>query len=466
MPSTATDRIDGISTSEAVKVSCRLIALGNITLSGLQTVDGVTCAAGDRILVANQTNAVDNGIYLAATTAWTREPDFDGARDATTGTLVFVFAGTTKAATWWAVTTIMPFVIAQDPVNFQQTTLAFIAVQATESIAGIAEIATEAETDAGTDDQRIVTPLKLAKKDPQSVTSTGSANAYVVTYSPAPAQLITGHVYPWVTNFANTGAATLNINGLGAKPIKTLLGADPPSAYIASGQPVLVLYDGTNMLLVSGQQSGLIGTVTFTSSGTYTKNPAARYVDVEIVGGGASGGGTPTTSTGQSAAASGGGGGAYARKSFQNSALGATTTVTVGPGGVAPTAGANNGNPGNSSSFSTMTANGGNAGNAGSVTSGSGSNSSPVSGGTATGGDINAPGKGSQSGLVFAGLSALGGQGGDSFYGAGATGTASAAGNAGLGFGGGGSGSSAIASLAARAGGAGASGIAIIREYA
>lgn len=34
-------------------------------------------------------------------------------------------------------------------------------VQATETIKGIAEIATQAETDAGTDDERIVTPLKL-----------------------------------------------------------------------------------------------------------------------------------------------------------------------------------------------------------------------------------------------------------------------------------------------------------------
>lgn len=35
-------------------------------------------------------------------------------------------------------------------------------VQATESVAGIAEIATQGETNTGTDDQRIVTPLKLA----------------------------------------------------------------------------------------------------------------------------------------------------------------------------------------------------------------------------------------------------------------------------------------------------------------
>jgi hypothetical protein len=49
--------------------------------------------------------------------------------------------------------------------------------------------------------------------------STGSANSYVLTYDVAPDSLINGERYAFVTNFANTGAATLNINSLGAKAI-------------------------------------------------------------------------------------------------------------------------------------------------------------------------------------------------------------------------------------------------------
>jgi hypothetical protein len=264
MPSTQIDRIDGISTSEAVKTACRAGSLGNLTLSGLQTVDGVALAANDRVLVKNQSNAVENGIYTAQTTAWQREPDFDGERDATTGTLVFIFAGG-QAATWWAVTTLMPFVIAQDPIEFEQTTLAFTVVPASETAAGVAEIATQTETNTGTDDTRIVSPLKLAVNltqaladdVPAAVTSTGSANAYVVTYSPAISALRAGQVYPWIASFANTGAATVNINGKGAKSIKTVFGANPSSGYIISGQPMLTLYDGANMLLVSAPSTSV-----------------------------------------------------------------------------------------------------------------------------------------------------------------------------------------------------------------
>ena len=49
----------------------------NITLSGLQTIDGVTVVAGDRVLVKSQSAPAQNGIYLASATAWSRAPDAD-----------------------------------------------------------------------------------------------------------------------------------------------------------------------------------------------------------------------------------------------------------------------------------------------------------------------------------------------------------------------------------------------------
>jgi len=49
----------------------------NITLSGAQTVDGVSLVAGDRVLVKDQTAGAANGIYVVATGAWTRSLDFD-----------------------------------------------------------------------------------------------------------------------------------------------------------------------------------------------------------------------------------------------------------------------------------------------------------------------------------------------------------------------------------------------------
>jgi len=69
---------------------------------------------------------------------------------------------------------------------------------------------------------------------------------------------VTGVVYRFKANFVNTGAATLNINGIGAKTIKKEAGAvDLEYGDIASGQVCEVTYDGTNLQLItlSGQKN-------------------------------------------------------------------------------------------------------------------------------------------------------------------------------------------------------------------
>ena len=61
--STFADRVTGVSTNQAIKVACRLATTANITLSGAQTIDGVSAVAGDRVLVKDQTAGAENGIY-------------------------------------------------------------------------------------------------------------------------------------------------------------------------------------------------------------------------------------------------------------------------------------------------------------------------------------------------------------------------------------------------------------------
>ena len=58
-----------------VKRSCRLVAYNQQTLSGTGTINGVTPAVGDRILVIGQTTASQNGIYVVAAGAWPRAAD-------------------------------------------------------------------------------------------------------------------------------------------------------------------------------------------------------------------------------------------------------------------------------------------------------------------------------------------------------------------------------------------------------
>ena len=79
-------------------VACGTTA--NITLSGLQTLDGVTVVAGDRVLVKNQSTSSQNGIYLASATAWSRAPDAD-TWDELISAICFVESGSTLAGSAW-----------------------------------------------------------------------------------------------------------------------------------------------------------------------------------------------------------------------------------------------------------------------------------------------------------------------------------------------------------------------------
>ena len=110
MTSTITDRASGLGSSAtpngenatiSVKVPVRVATTANITLSGLQTIDGVTLVANDRVLVKNQTDQTQNGIYLASSDAWLRTSDCADNGDLVTGTEVRVNAGSTNQGRWY-----------------------------------------------------------------------------------------------------------------------------------------------------------------------------------------------------------------------------------------------------------------------------------------------------------------------------------------------------------------------------
>ena len=69
--------VDSVAQGLNPKASCQVATTANITLSGLQAIDGYTTLAGDRVLVKNQTTSSQNGIYLASASAWTRATDMD-----------------------------------------------------------------------------------------------------------------------------------------------------------------------------------------------------------------------------------------------------------------------------------------------------------------------------------------------------------------------------------------------------
>jgi hypothetical protein len=110
MASATSDRRQGLTGNVAFKPPCDCATTANITLSGEQTIDGVTTNAS-RVLVKNQTNAVTNGIYDTSTSAWTRAVDSNGNYDFRTGTAVYVTGGTSQAGVYYTVTSANPVLV-------------------------------------------------------------------------------------------------------------------------------------------------------------------------------------------------------------------------------------------------------------------------------------------------------------------------------------------------------------------
>lgn len=86
----------GLSWKEPVEAA----TMANITLSGEQTVDTVAVVAGDRVLVKDQTNAEQNGIYTVAVGAWSRSIGADDWAEYE-GAIVFVVEGSQAGSAWY-----------------------------------------------------------------------------------------------------------------------------------------------------------------------------------------------------------------------------------------------------------------------------------------------------------------------------------------------------------------------------
>jgi hypothetical protein len=122
--------VDGVATGLDIKASVRVAttpAIGNINLAAApNTLDGISLAANDRVLVKNQTTASQNGIYVVTTLgtgangSWTRATDADQNAEVTAGLFTFVEQGTVNADTGWVLTTDNPITVGTTSLTFTQ----------------------------------------------------------------------------------------------------------------------------------------------------------------------------------------------------------------------------------------------------------------------------------------------------------------------------------------------------------
>jgi hypothetical protein len=184
--------VEGLHVHEAARVAVN----GNIAIAtALENGDsagGVTLATGDRVLLKDQTNTAENGIYVVQVSGQAlRATDFDTATEVDSGDFVYVSAGT-YAGTGW-VQTLKPATIGTDPLQFTQfsgagtfTAGTGLDLNGTEFVLDLSEVSTTTlpegtnlyytDTRAKTDAAALLTGATLS-----NITITGNGAGLTIT---------------------------------------------------------------------------------------------------------------------------------------------------------------------------------------------------------------------------------------------------------------------------------------------
>lgn len=113
--------IQGFDWKQSVKVATTAAGTLSTSFASGSVVDGTTLTTGDRILIKNQTNGAENGIYVVnATGAPTRAEDANASGDVTGGLTVFISQGTVNGNSSWSLTTDDSISLGTTPLVFTQ----------------------------------------------------------------------------------------------------------------------------------------------------------------------------------------------------------------------------------------------------------------------------------------------------------------------------------------------------------
>jgi len=113
--------VNGLDVKESVRVATTAAGTLASSFANGSTVDGVSLSTGDRILLKDQADASENGVYTVnASGAPTRATDFDADSEVTSGAFFFVEEGTTNGDNGFTLTTNDDITVGTTDLTFTQ----------------------------------------------------------------------------------------------------------------------------------------------------------------------------------------------------------------------------------------------------------------------------------------------------------------------------------------------------------
>jgi hypothetical protein len=216
----------------------------NISLTGVQTLDGISAVAGSRVLVKNQTAAAENGIYISSASAWARSTDTNDWTELLSA-IVFVESGNTLAGSAWYCTAQPGGTIGTTAVNWSNFAVASVYTAGTGLTLASYQFSITPVGTAGTYGSASQVPVLVTNASGQvtSVTNTSIAiSGSQITSGTIGSSYLSGS-YTGITGVGTLTAGTWNAGVIG------------------------VVYGGTGATTLTGYVKGS-GTAALTASST------------------------------------------------------------------------------------------------------------------------------------------------------------------------------------------------------
>ena len=222
--------IDYKQTARAVTTS----NIANLSGGAPATVDGVSLAKNNRVLVTGQTTGSENGIYKVTTVGagsngtWARTTDSDATGDLNGGTIIMITEGTTYADVQFKLTT-------DDPITIGTTALTF--TQVGNAAFGTVAVSGQDNLVADTigDTLTVVAGTNL--------TATTTAGTDTITLTPSLTPAITS-----LTATGNISAGNLAVSGLSAFSGNVTI-PDNKELQFGNNADFTLQHDGTNNII-------------------------------------------------------------------------------------------------------------------------------------------------------------------------------------------------------------------------